>query len=300
MVAESIPLPNDFSNYSDYFLKKSVVTALCELRDPATRTVWRNVRQLLLNLLKYNDNSANEFSDSYYVATVISAIGSAFAAGANLGGGTEPADEELFREASDANERAITVDRLVPSYHNVVTQAGLVAQLKSIMVGQRTNDPKVFLSYTRWVVVWDGVLTVSEGNYEPLRLMAFDCLLLCKAPGRSVAIAQYLFDVIRHDYSLTVRRHVARAFSESILMTLAVGEVFMPRAPGVIEVDSNHDREKEKANEEKKIVKALRKDFNNKIELREVVQECLLCVGSTFELTPVTPSRAPTNRFYSR
>lgn len=92
-----------------------------------------------------------------------------------------------------------------------------------------------------------------------------------------MAIAQYLLDVIRHDYSLTVRRHVARAFSESILMTLAVGEVFMARAPGVIEMDStNPDREKGQDNDEKKIVKALRKDFNGKVELREVVQSCLL------------------------
>lgn len=147
------PLANDFSNFANYFLKKSMVTALCELRDPATRMVWRNVRQLLLNLLKHNDNSMNEYADSHYVATVISAIGSAFAAGVNVAVNLSEHDKELdaqlYREASDINERAITVDRLVPSYHNVVTQAGLQAQMKSILVGQRTNDPRMFLSYTR-------------------------------------------------------------------------------------------------------------------------------------------------------
>jgi len=152
--ADLHPLPNDFSNIANYFLKKSIVTALAELRDPATRLVWRPVRKLLLNVLKSNDNAENEYSDSYYLATVISAVGSAFAAGVNLSGVViteqdREIDQQLYKEASDANERAMTVDRLVPSYHNVVTEAGLQAQLKSILVGQRTNDPRIFLSYTR-------------------------------------------------------------------------------------------------------------------------------------------------------
>lgn len=147
------PLPNDFANFAQYFLKKSMITAMCELRDPLTRLVWRHVRRLLLILLQQNDNSLNEYSDSHYVATVISAIGSAFSAGTNIAMNVTEQDKEidaqLFREAMDTNERAITVDRLVPSYHNVVTQAGLQAQMKSILVGQRTNDPLMFLHYTR-------------------------------------------------------------------------------------------------------------------------------------------------------
>lgn len=108
--------------------------------------------------------------------------------------------------------------------------------------------------------------------------MAFDCLLLCKAPGRSQALAQYLFQVIRHDYSLTVRRHVARAFSESILMTLAVGEVYMAAPPGgIIEVTDNiEQREKEKDQEQAKIVKAVRKEFNSKPELRQELLSALI------------------------
>ncbi|GMK55103.1 hypothetical protein CspeluHIS016_0201590 [Cutaneotrichosporon spelunceum] len=227
-LAPVYPLPNDFSNFPQYFLKKSMITAM-----------------------------------------LISAIGSAFTAGTNTATNLTEHDKELdaqlLRDAMDANERAITVDRLVPSYHNVVTMAGLQAQMKSILVGQRTNDPRMFLHYTR------------EGNYEPLRIMAFDCLLLCKSPGRSQPLAQYLFHVIRYDYSLTVRRHVARAFSESILMTLAVGEVHMSVTPGgIVEVTDNlEQREKERDQEQAKIVKAVRKSFNPKPELREELLEAL-------------------------
>ena len=48
-----------------------------------------------------------------------------------------------------AIEKAITLDRLLPSFGNIVTKAGLEAHLKSIMIGQITNDPRLFLGYTR-------------------------------------------------------------------------------------------------------------------------------------------------------
>jgi transcription initiation factor TFIID subunit 2 len=97
-------------------------------------------------------------------------------------------------------------------------------------------------------------------------------------------LAQYLFQVIRFDYSLTVRRHVGRAVSESILMTLAVGEVYMnitPSNPHVTEnielsPEQREQREKERESEQGKIVKAVRKEFNGKPELREIVQSALL------------------------
>ncbi len=68
------PRPNDFSDFSEYFLKKvstrfwssltgvkSMVGSLASLGDRASRgLVWRNVRQLLLDLLSFNDNTHNK------------------------------------------------------------------------------------------------------------------------------------------------------------------------------------------------------------------------------------------------
>lgn len=68
--------------------------------------------------------------------------------------------------ATTAIEKAITFDRLIPSFGNVVTKAGLEvrlsrrgkptlltqqAHLKAIMIGQITNDASLFLGYTRYV-----------------------------------------------------------------------------------------------------------------------------------------------------
>ncbi|KAK4688551.1 transcription initiation factor TFIID subunit 2, partial [Tremellales sp. Uapishka_1] len=262
------PKPNDFSNLTEYFLKKSFIAACSEMRDPATKKVWKVARQLLLDLLNSNDNTTNDYSDSSYLATLIAAIGNAFITGAGVNSTIGEHDREqerlLLVEATEAVERAMTMDRLTPSYHNVVTQAGLHTIFKTIFVGLQVNNPRPFLPYTR------------EGNYEPVRRAAFDCLLLCRPPGRSVFLSNYLMDVINHDYSLTIRRHVARGLSESILMSLSVGEI--PNAvamPSILDVTAERDQ-KEIENEQTAIVKAVRREFGKKLELRQLVQDALL------------------------
>ena len=259
--------PNDFSDHPDYFIKKVILEALAGLRDPITRSSWIENRRLLLKILRDNDNTLNPYSDSGYIAALVSSIGNAFSAS-----GRPDADMSLAREAIDAVDRVITLDRLVPSYHSVVTDAGLKTMIKLIYAGYRTNDPRVFLSYTR------------EGNFEPVRMTAFDCLLLCRPPGRSLPLAKYLKDVIENDGSLTVRRHVAQALANSILMSLGIGELLLTSAiPGIVDVtnDTNETQLERSENLNTAIVKAVRKEFIKKEELRPILQSLLLWV-STF------------------
>ena len=58
-ITHAIPKPNNFSNLPDYFVQKGVVIAFSQVRDLNGVTPLR-VRQLLLDLLKYNDNIGNE------------------------------------------------------------------------------------------------------------------------------------------------------------------------------------------------------------------------------------------------
>jgi transcription initiation factor TFIID subunit 2 len=80
-----------------------------------------------------------QYTDGWYIATLLSGLGNL------LGASPDP-------RAATAVEKAITMDRLIPSFGNVITKAGLEAHLKSIMIGQVTNDPRLFLSYTRYVI----------------------------------------------------------------------------------------------------------------------------------------------------
>ena len=60
-ITPAIPKPNNFSNLPDYFLQKASVVAFSQVRDEHGNTPLK-VRQFLLDLLKYNDNTGNEVS----------------------------------------------------------------------------------------------------------------------------------------------------------------------------------------------------------------------------------------------
>lgn len=99
-----------------------------------------------------------------------------------------------------------------------------------------------------------------EGNLRSLRLAAIDSLLLCKPLGRNAALTKYLLNVVATDSSLVVRRHVARALSESVLMALAFGDFINTSSI----IDTNADEQARKDDVSKAIVKAIRQDYNRK------------------------------------
>jgi len=94
---------------------------MAALRDPTARTSWRNIRKFLLGLLDANDNTLNPYSDSQYLATLVAAIGNVYSAMSI----SDEVDKEDMNRAVDVISRTMTMDRLVPSYQNVVTQAGM-------------------------------------------------------------------------------------------------------------------------------------------------------------------------------
>lgn len=65
---------NDFSNLQIYFLQKTIPVAMAGLRT-AHEICPAEVIRFLLDLFKYNDNSKNRFSDVYYRAALVEALG---------------------------------------------------------------------------------------------------------------------------------------------------------------------------------------------------------------------------------
>ena len=122
-------------------------------------------------------------------------------------------------------------------------------------------------------------LTSSDGNFEPLRLVAFDCLLICKPPGRSMPLAAFLVDAIRNDTSLVVRRHIARGLSEAILFSLAMGDISTGTSvPGIVEVTQETAQSQDQKSEAQSaaIVKSLRREFSKRLDLRQALQDALM------------------------
>jgi transcription initiation factor TFIID subunit 2 len=73
-----------------------------------------------------------QFTDSYYIASVINSLANTFISLAVTEGSdfftsrhADPLSDTKLRLAVDEIERYMSMDRLVPSYHNVITLAGL-------------------------------------------------------------------------------------------------------------------------------------------------------------------------------
>ncbi|KAI6651950.1 hypothetical protein LOD99_4829 [Oopsacas minuta] len=69
----SIIAPNDFSNFGHYLLQKEMPKTIAGLRNQQQQTP-RDVLKFLIDLLKYNENASNDYSDDYYVASLVDAM----------------------------------------------------------------------------------------------------------------------------------------------------------------------------------------------------------------------------------
>lgn len=182
-------LDQTVSDPADYFVHKAIIGALGHVQNGKSR---------LLDAI--GDGGP-------YTAAIVSALGS-----------------HMDNDVADAIDKALTIDRLAPSYGNTVSKAGLLvscpktrltiqAHLKSAYAGKSRGNLKLFLAYTR------------EGNLDALRRLAVDCLLLCQPLGRNTTVLRYLLQLIQHDESPSFRQYTANALCESVLVSLSCGEV---------------------------------------------------------------------------
>ncbi|GAB1524178.1 hypothetical protein RhiTH_007331 [Rhizoctonia solani] len=285
-----IPRPNDFSDFQEYFVRKAVITALSQLRDGTSGTgAWLGgalVRGTIVDQLVYNDNNGNTYADDMYIATLITALGTALIPPdvsernelahnhtvememeeAMRRQMEEDENAEVLRRAVTQVERYRARDRLVPSRHNVISIAAIQWYLTIMMSGLVSNDPRLFLAYSQ------------EANAIGLRTAAMDALLLMKW-WRTKALIQYIFAVVAHDPSREVRRHVARSIVTSLAVLHAVGDV---RPAGrdepllVVEDDSGAPKDKIKKGEGDMLVKALKKEVGRSKQLRDSIMPIML------------------------
>ncbi|SJX62832.1 related to TAF2-component of TFIID complex [Sporisorium reilianum f. sp. reilianum] len=268
-----IPRANDFSDAADYFLQRALIHAISRVRDPDGRTPPQ-VKRFLINLLRYNDNSTNHFVDDFYLAGAINALASAFipvesAIASNQDADAVSEESFLLSHAIAEVERLQELDRLVPSYHNVITLASLDFQVAMMLANLKPRDLQLFFVYTR------------QGNFTPVRIAALNCLLLVGNLDHRI-IARYCFALLRLDENRTVKRSLARALCEGLAVAMSTG-VFGGgglRGPEalLIEEDSGHVNAAEKARDAQleAMLKTLKKEIGRSAGVREGFLSALL------------------------
>lgn len=196
---------NDFSNRADYLIQCTIPKAMARIRAPNGKVPF-DIRQFFIDKLKFNDNSNNEYSDCYYVSTIMSCLAESLTTVGgqqtdefSLGDAAEEdirwRDTEFLRMAVHEIERYRRIDEWIPSFQNVysVTSLDCITRLTDAKaIAQKGTD---FLQYTQ------------SGNSDEVRLKAFEGIAKLGMLGEESVLA-YCFLSLATDPSPYFRQQL--------------------------------------------------------------------------------------------
>ncbi|KAH9385249.1 transcription initiation factor TFIID subunit 2 [Nematocida major] len=175
---------NDFSQYRMYFMQKNIAASmsLCQLDSTKVlsgRTIRAKnvVSAFLLNLMRYNDNTGNNFEDSFYLADIITSLSIALCSDAYLDASPFVMEMERLRKK----------DLLFPSHQNVITCATIKAFTRLGVQGHVAVSLKGMLEYT------------MPENFYKVRMAAYECIIMlhCQKLDVVLEMARYEERIVR-------------------------------------------------------------------------------------------------------
>lgn len=165
------------------------------------------VIRFLLDLFKYNDNSKNRFSDNYYKASLVEALGntvtpviSVVAQGAVITAESLSTDTKLILEEIT---RMLNLEKALPCYKYAVSVACLKAIRKLQKFGHLPSQPALFKSYAAY------------GHFIDVRLAAMDCLVdFVRADGKWKDLI-FVLEILENDSDTGLKHHLARLIQKT-------------------------------------------------------------------------------------
>ncbi|KAI4499551.1 hypothetical protein M0802_005447 [Mischocyttarus mexicanus] len=196
---------NNFSNFQHYFLQKTIPVAMAGLRN-AHGICPPEVLAFLMDLFKYNDNSKNRYSDNYYRAALIEALGATVTPVISVQQGTAITAESLSIDTKAILEevtRNLNLEKLLPCYKYTVS----VSCLKVIRIlqkfGHLPSNPNLFRSYAAY------------GQFIDIRIAALEALVdFTRVDGKWEDL-EFLLDMAEMDPHPGVRHRLVRLMVEN-------------------------------------------------------------------------------------
>jgi transcription initiation factor TFIID subunit 2 len=161
----NIVKPNDFADLQTYLLQTSLPLAMAGVRS-AQGTCPSEVVRFLLDILKYNENSRNKFSDACLRASLVDALSATLTASsvtATSASSTLVGDTRLVVEQFVLK---LNMEKIVPSCRYAITCSCLRALRNLQRLGHTPPaGSALFRSYASY-----------EHNCEEVRVVAFEIL----------------------------------------------------------------------------------------------------------------------------
>jgi transcription initiation factor TFIID subunit 2 len=149
--------PNDFSDFAEYFVKKEIPLALSTFVDEQTKMTPLDVTDFLVELLKHNDDSKNEYSSTFYVSNLIKALGQV--------------DSDETERFVKGIRRLLVMDSLLPSHQQCISVESLLSLSNIMAKGKIPFDSAMFLQYYKKgktyfvrVAAWRALLTALQSQ----------------------------------------------------------------------------------------------------------------------------------------
>ncbi|XP_019451974.1 PREDICTED: transcription initiation factor TFIID subunit 2 isoform X1 [Lupinus angustifolius] len=106
-----LPKPNDFYDFAEYFVLEAIPHAVAMVRSSDKKSP-REAVEFVLQLLKYNDNNGNPYSDVFWLAALVQSVGE-----------LEFGQQSILLLSSLLKhiDRLLQFDSLMPSYNGILT-----------------------------------------------------------------------------------------------------------------------------------------------------------------------------------
>ncbi|KAK3941521.1 hypothetical protein QBC46DRAFT_458223 [Diplogelasinospora grovesii] len=214
------PAPNDFHDKAQYAVQSALPGAIARTRENGRCS--RHGRTFLLDLLLFNDNSDNDYSDHFYIAKLLEALTTSLIPEKQETDGdlisslsrSEDDDDLEFKRFIEKTIEEIDkyrrMDEWTLTYHNVWTTTALECKMRLMKARVIKPAPLEFVQY------------LQDDNIDLVRIKAFECLveigMIAKAP-----ILKLLLSYMSTDKSPFVRDRLFKIFVRGIA-AVAVGE----------------------------------------------------------------------------
>ncbi|XP_038851137.1 transcription initiation factor TFIID subunit 2 [Salvelinus fontinalis] len=188
---------NTFISFQSYFLQKTMPVAMAQLRD-IQNLCPKDVLNFILDLIKYNDNRKNKFSDNYYRAELIDALTNSLTPAISISNEVRTVDNLNgdVRLILEEITRSLNMEKLLPSYRNTITVSCLRAIRMLQKNGHIPSDPSLFKSYAEY------------GHFVDVRVAALEAVVDYTRVDRSSVELQWLLNMVQNDPAHYVRHKI--------------------------------------------------------------------------------------------
>ena len=145
-----IPKANDFNDFNSFFLQNEFPKILSKIKHENGDVPYK-IKTLLLNLLKYNENSSNNFNDCFYISDLICSLTNCLI-NENFLNNDEKVDslasDTFLENVVEEIKRLEKLEEWIPSYQNTILLTCLKQKVKLARYGLLTLSYENLLYYT--------------------------------------------------------------------------------------------------------------------------------------------------------